>query len=110
MSTFTRRKFLKRSAQLTAALSMNGAASFGAGSKVGEAFVSERRSITDAVTGRRLIQLTAGDCFDMPMYYFIPTFAGDGKTIVFQRYDHHTGEVQLYKIHAETGVTARLTD
>jgi hypothetical protein len=75
-----------------------------------ESFVSERRELTDPMTGRRLIQLTAGDCFDMPMYYFIPTYASDHQTIVFYRYHHRVGEIQLYKIDTATGVTTRLTN
>ena len=78
--------------------------------KVGDSFVSERRELVDPITGRRLIQLTAGDCFDMPMYFYGPTFAKDGKTIVFYRYNQHTGEIQLYKIHVDTGLTVRLTN
>jgi hypothetical protein len=78
-------------------------------SKVGTTFVSPRREVRDAQTGRRLIQLTDGDCFDMPMYYFIPTYDRTGKWIVFQRYDAKTGEVQLHKIEVETGKTVQLT-
>jgi hypothetical protein len=106
----TRRTFLTRSAQVAAVAAAAPWFARRAEAKVGEAFISERREIIDSKTGRRLIQLTSGDFFDMPMYYFIPTFARDGKTIVFQRYNHHTGEVQLYKIHVDTGVTMRLTD
>jgi hypothetical protein len=78
-------------------------------SEVGRTFQSERREITDSQTGRKLIQLTSGEQFDMPMYYFIPTYGRDGKTIVFQRYDAKTGEVQLYKIHVDSGATTQLT-
>lgn len=78
-------------------------------SGVGRTFRSERREITDSRTGRKLIQLTSGEQFDMPMYYFIPTYGRDGKTIVFQRFDAKTGEVQLYKIHVDTGATTQLT-
>ncbi len=106
-NSLSRRDFLAHSGAAVAGLA---SLSIGADTKVGESFVSPRREITDPQTGRKLIQLTSGDFFDMPMYYFIPTFARDQKTIVFQRYFHHTGEVQLYKIHTETGVTVRLTD
>src|SRR5688572_7476632 len=81
-----------------------------AADRVGVPFVSERRVINDALTGRRLIQLTSGDTFDMPMYYFDPTFAADGKTIVFYRYRPTTGEIQLYQIHMDSGQTTRLTN
>src|SRR5262249_51058250 len=78
-------------------------------SKVGATFVSPRREVRDEQTGRRLIQLTDGECFDMPMYYYIPTYDKTGKWIVFQRYDAKTGEGQLYKIEGETGKTVQLT-
>ena len=77
--------------------------------EVGKPFKSERREIKDPETGRRIIQLTSGDCFDHPLYYFDPTFASDGKTIVFYRYDPASGEIQLYKIHIDSGETVRLT-
>lgn len=105
----TRRKFIARTGLAVAAAHLAGGARADS-PPVGEPFVSPRREIRDPTTGRRLIQLTSGDCFDMPMYYFIPTTAADGKTIVFYRYHPASGEIQLYKIHCETGVTVRLTN
>lgn len=105
-----RRSFLKQALGATAGAALLSSAARGADSKVGRSFKSERREIRDSKTGRRLIQLTSGDCFDMPMYYFIPTYGRDAKTIVFQRYNQDTGEVQLYKIHVDSGETVQLTD
>ena len=75
---------------------------------IGESFISERRETQDPTTGRKLIQLTAGECFDYPMYYYAPTATRDGKEIVFFRYEGK--EVQHYKIQVETGRTTRLTN
>ncbi len=104
-----RRTFLRRTAQTAASLALAGTAVHGADSPVGWSFRSERREIRDSHTGRRLVQLTSGDAFDMPMYYYIPTYDRNGKAIVFQRYDERTGEVQLYKIDVASGETVQLT-
>jgi hypothetical protein len=93
----TRREFFAMAAQATR-------------SAVPDSFVSERRELKDPGTGRRLVQLTSGDCFDMPMYYFIPTFVRDGKSIAFYRYRNATGEIQLYRLDVDTGATVRLTN
>lgn len=76
--------------------------------KVGDSFISESRETRDPQTGRRIIQLTAGDCFDYPMYYYIPTVTRDSRTIVFYRYEGD--EVQHYKIEVDTGRTTKMTD
>ncbi|MDY7009837.1 MAG: hypothetical protein SVV80_03705, partial [Planctomycetota bacterium] len=75
---------------------------------VGDSFISERREFVDPGTGRKIVQLTSGDCFDYHLYYFIPSMTTDSKTIVFYR--HKQDEVQLYKIDVETGLTVKLTD
>lgn len=106
---FKRRTFLCQVSQTAVGVALIGSASRAAATPVGRSFHSQRREFRDSQTGRRLIQLTSGDCFDMPMYYYIPTYGRDGKTLVFQRYDQHTGEVQLYKIHVDTGETVQLT-
>jgi hypothetical protein len=105
----SRRNFLARAAAVATSASFVRRTARAAESGVGRTFQSERREITDSKTGRKLIQLTSGDEFDMPMYYFIPTYDRSGKSIVFQRYDAKSGEVQLYKIHVESGTTTQLT-
>lgn len=106
----SRRRFVTRALQTVAFIATTKTLARAAEAKLGEPFVSPRREIVDSRTGRKLIQLTAGDSFDMPMYYYIPTYDRDGKSIVFQRYDQRSGEVQLYKIHVASGETVRLTD
>jgi hypothetical protein len=106
----TRRDFISKTAQTAALITAGPLIARAAGEAVGDSFVSEPREITDSTTGRKVIQLTSGDCFDMPMYYFNPTFGRDDRTIVFYRYKPQTGEIQLYKINVDTGVTTRLTN
>ena len=74
---------------------------------VGESFTSKRKSLADPVTGRRIIQLTAGDCFDYPLYYFIPSMTPDSRAIIFHRLQD--GDLQLYRLDVATGLTVRLT-
>jgi hypothetical protein len=76
--------------------------------KKGDSFTSDRRKYVDPDTGRKLIQLTSGDCFDYHLYYFIPSITSDSKSIIFHR--HRQDEVQLYRIDIETGLTVKLTD
>ena len=77
-------------------------------SAVGDEFVSEHRELRDPDTGRRMVQLTSGECFDYALYYFIPSMTQDGRTVVFHR--HAGEEVQLYRLDIDTGRTVRLTD
>jgi hypothetical protein len=104
-----RRDFLQRSSLAALGVAAVHAFPTSAQAAVGRTFSSPRRELRDAQTGRKLVQLTAGDEFDMPMYYYIPTYSRDGRSIVFQRYDSRTGEVQLYKITVDTGETVQLT-
>jgi len=76
--------------------------------QVGDSFTSERREFRDPETGRRVIQLTLGDCFDYHLYYFIPSMTRDGRTVIFHR--HEGDEVQMYRLDIEAGETVRLTD
>ena len=75
---------------------------------VGDSVTSERREFTDPESGRKITQLTSGDCFDYQLYYFIPTMTKDSRTVVFHR--HQDMEVQLFKIDIGTGLTTKLTD
>ena len=72
-----------------------------------DSFTSERREWVDPYTGRKLIQLTSGDCFDYHLYYYIPSTSADSRSIVFHR--HQGDEVQLYRLGIETGLTVKLT-
>ncbi|MBN2559050.1 MAG: hypothetical protein JXB33_09885 [Clostridia bacterium] len=63
---------------------------------------------TDSLTGRRIIQLTYGDAFCYPLYYFIPSVTEDEKYLVFHRMD--AGGLQLYSLELATGKSTRITD
>jgi len=72
-----------------------------------EVWQYDRREWADPVTGRTWIQLTAGDEWCYPIYYFEPAFTADGGTILFYRY--RDGEVQNWKFDVATGQATRLT-
>src|SRR5262245_39757084 len=58
-------------------------------------------------TGRAAVQLTSGDAFCYPLYYYVPSITGDGTYIVFHRATE--GEVQLHRLDLATGETRQLT-
>jgi hypothetical protein len=53
-------------------------------------------------------QLTHGDGFCYPLYYFIPTATENGATILFHRWAD--GEIQIYRVDVESGQARRLTN
>ena len=58
-------------------------------------------------TGRAAIQLTSGDAFCYPLYYFIPTFTKDAKYLIYHRAEN--GEVQLHRLNLRNGESVQLT-
>ncbi|MBI3463650.1 MAG: hypothetical protein HY000_11420 [Planctomycetes bacterium] len=58
-------------------------------------------------TGRLVVQLTSGEGFTYPLYYFIPSITRDGRYLVHHR--AAKGEVQLYRLDLTTGESRRLT-
>ena len=66
-----------------------------------------RRETTDPVTGRRWTQLTCGDEFCYPLYYFGPTVTADGGTLLFFRF--REDEVQNWKLELATGAAVQMT-
>lgn len=62
----------------------------------------------DNETGRKLVQITDGDAFCYPMYYFIPSITDDEKFIVYHHMDKL--ELQIYSTELASGKTIRLTD
>lgn len=62
----------------------------------------------DKETGRKLIQLTDGNAFCYPMYYFIPSVTNDEQYMVYHRMDNN--EVQIYSLELSSGKTLKLTD
>ncbi|MBN2853037.1 MAG: hypothetical protein JXQ23_09925 [Clostridia bacterium] len=61
----------------------------------------------DSETKRQLIQITYGDAFCYPLYYFIPSITDDQKYIVYHRYEKD--DVQLYATDLQTGEVKKLT-
>ncbi len=58
-------------------------------------------------TGRTAVQLTAGDGFTYPLYFYIPTITADGKYLIYHR--AAAGEVQLHRLALATGQSRQLT-
>ncbi len=58
-------------------------------------------------TGRTAVQLTSGDAFCYPLYYFIPTFTKDAKYLIYHRAE--AGQVQLHRLELATGRSVQLT-
>jgi unsaturated rhamnogalacturonyl hydrolase len=58
-------------------------------------------------TGRLAIQLTSGDGFCYPLYYFIPSLTKDLKYLIYHRASG--AGVQLYRLNLTTGESVQLT-
>ncbi len=58
-------------------------------------------------TGRTVVQLTQGNAFCYPLYYFIPTFTNDGRFLVHHRSDGKT--VQLHRLELASGQSVQIT-
>ncbi|KKK56358.1 hypothetical protein LCGC14_3065340 [marine sediment metagenome] len=65
------------------------------------------KRLTAPETGRAAIQLTSGDAFCYPLYYFIPTFTKDAKYLIYHRAEK--GEVQLHRLNLRDGKSVQLT-
>jgi len=71
--------------------------------------LAERFPHHDApVTGRTVRQLTQGEAFCYPLYYFIPSFSRDGRQLVYHRSDGTS--VQLHVLDLTTGEDRQLTE
>ncbi len=64
--------------------------------------------ITTPGTNRAAVQITAGDAFCYPLYYFISSITRDSRYLVYHRSDGKT--VQLHRVDLRTGETAQLTN
>ncbi|MFW6007017.1 MAG: oligogalacturonate lyase family protein [Halanaerobiales bacterium] len=60
-----------------------------------------------AETEREVVQLTEGEAFCYPLYYFIPSITKDEKYLIYHRAEK--GEVQLYRLNLETGENTGIT-
>ncbi len=58
-------------------------------------------------TGRQAVQLTSGEAFCYPLYFYIPSITRDAKYLVYHRAE--AGEVQLYRLNLRTGRSVPLT-
>lgn len=58
-------------------------------------------------TGRLAVQLTSGEGFTYPLYFYIPTITADGKYLIYHRAAR--GEVQLHRLALATGESRQLT-
>ncbi len=58
-------------------------------------------------TGRSAVQLTSGNAFCYPLYYFIPTITKDAKYLIYHRAEDD--EVQLHRLNMGSGESVQLT-
>jgi hypothetical protein len=58
-------------------------------------------------TGRAAVQLTSGDSFCYPLYFYIPSITADGRYVVYHRAAGE--ELQLYRLDLTSGQAAQLT-
>lgn len=71
--------------------------------------ISEKfKVIFDEETGRKLVQLTQGNGFCYPLYYFIPSITRDNRYIIYHKAQDN--EVQLYKLDLHTACSTQLTN
>ncbi len=60
-------------------------------------------------TGRAAVQLTSGDVFCYPLYYFIPSFTADAKYLIHYRAKPPAGGVQLVRLNLRTGESVQMS-
>ena len=58
-------------------------------------------------TGRTTVQLTVGDAFCYPLYYFIPSLTSGAETLIYHRAEE--GQVQLHALDLSSGQSRQLT-
>jgi len=58
-------------------------------------------------TGRKILQLTAGDATCYPLYYFIPTFTRDSRRLIYHKAQED--EVQVHVLDLVSGESLQLT-
>jgi len=75
---------------------------------IGDRITYRRTERLDSVTGRRWTQLTSGSGYTHPLYFFGPTIARDGRTLVFNRFED--GQVQNWKLDLRGEEAVQLTD
>ena len=65
------------------------------------------RDLAAPGTGRRVVQLTEGEGWTYPLYFFIPSFTRDNRYLVYHRAER--GELQLHRLELATGESRQLT-
>ena len=65
------------------------------------------RDLAAPGTGRRVVQLTEGEGWTYPLYFFIPSFTRDDRYLVYHRAER--GELQLHRLELATGESRQLT-
>jgi oligogalacturonide lyase len=78
-------------------------------SDVGKRYPSEKRTITDRVTGRTVTVLTASEYSDAKPYQTHDTWTADGEWIIFRSSRSGNGG-QLFLVNEVTGDIVQLTD
>ncbi len=58
-------------------------------------------------TGRRVVQLTSGEGFTYPLYFYIPSITRNGRWLIYHR--AAGGQVQLHRLDLTTGQSVQLT-
>lgn len=77
--------------------------------EAGELPLSDRfKRIEAPGTGRLAVQLTTGEGFKYPLYYFIPGITRDLRHLIYHSTEN--GTIQLYRLDLTTTETVRLTD
>jgi len=78
------------------------------GAVAGELLISSSfKRMRAPETGRLVVQLTGGEGFTYPLYFFIPSITGHGKYLIYHRAAR--GEVQLYRLSLASGESRQLT-
>lgn len=77
---------------------------------VGKVFPSEKRILTDSITGRRITALTTSPANDSKIYQTHPQWTADGKYIVFRSNRGKDGRTQAFAVQEESGEIIQLTD
>lgn len=68
------------------------------------------RRVTVPGTGRTAVQLTEGEAFCYPLYYFIPSVTSDGRYLVYHCERPGTpNDIQLWKLDLRSGEHSQLT-
>lgn len=75
---------------------------------VGQGYPPEWKTYTDALTGRRVTQLTNSNAEDYHLYFYNPSVTPDGKYLIFL--SERTGISNLFRLDLATGAIVQLSD